>query len=145
MMPAADAQVVRLPRPIGNEFWSRMNEDLEDLRGLSFMPSRIPALDALEIFVPDGAPADPELNELQSRLGQSRWYPVEGGHRVLILYEGGPYNSQRFSKGAWDHEHCSRCGHTIEPMTLCWVTVSGQYVLLDEKCHTEVFGPEPAA
>ena len=71
---------------------------------------------------------------------------MEGGHRVLILYEGGPYNAQRFAlaKGAWDHEHCSRCGATIEPMTLCW-TRAGEYVLLDEKCHAEVFGPEPAA
>ena len=124
-----------------------MSEDLDSLRRLSFMPSRIPALDALEIFVPDGAAADAELEELQRRSGGSRWYPVQGGHRVLILYEGGPYNAQRFSlaKGAWDHEHCSRCGATIEPMTLCWVTESGDYVLLDEKCRTEVFGPEPAA
>ena len=124
-----------------------MSEDLEALRRLRFMPSRIPALDALEIFVPDGAAPDPELDELQQRTGQSRWYPIEGGHRVVILYEGGPYNAGRFAlaKGAWDHEHCSRCGATIEPMTLCWVTEAGEYVLLDEKCHTEVFGPEPAA
>ena len=125
---------------------SRMSEDLE-LAKLTFMPSRIPALDALEVFLPDGAQPDPELQEIQSRTGQARWYPVEGGHRVLILYEGGGYNPERFSlaKGAWDHEHCSRCGETVEPMTLCWVTDAGPYVLLDEKCYREVFGPEPAA
>ena len=125
-----------------------MSEDLEALRQLKFMRSRIPALDALEIFVPDGSSPDPEWLELQARSGQSRWYPVEGGHRVLIPYEGGPYDTHRFSlaKGAWNHEHCSRCGGTIEPMTLCWVTrPGGDYVLLDEKCYEEVFGPEPAA
>jgi hypothetical protein len=124
-----------------------MSEDRDDLRQLKFMPSRIPALDALETFVPGGTQPDAELNELQSRTGQSRWYPVEGGHRVLILYEGGPFDAQRFtlSKGGWDHEHCSRCGATIAPMTLCWVTESGAYVLLDETCYREVFGPEPAA
>ena len=121
-------------------------ESLEQLRALKFMPSRIPALDALEIFVPNGSPDDPELSELRDRTGQSRWYPVEGGHRVLILYEGGPYNASRFKllTEAWDHEHCTRCGATIPPMTLCWVTEEGPYVVLDESCHREAFGP-PAA
>lgn len=124
----------------------RMSDDPKGLRRLKFMPSRIPALDAVEVFVPDGAAPDAELEELQSRTGQSRWHPVQGGHRVLILYERGAYNAERFSlvKGAWDHQHCSRCRARIESMTLCWVTESGEYVLLDEKCHTELFGAEPA-
>jgi hypothetical protein len=122
-------------------------EDLEQLRQMKFMPSRIPALDALEVFVPNDSPHDDELAELQSRTGQSRWYPVEGGHRVLILYEGGSYNTQRFKllSGAWDHEHCSHCGVSIPPMTLCWVTEEGPYVLLDEGCYQQAFGSGPAA
>jgi len=124
-----------------------MSEDLDELRRLKFMPSRIPPLDALEVFVPDATQPDAELSELQSRSGQSRSYPMEGGHRVLILYEGGPFNARRFTlaKGAWDHEHCSRCGATIKLMTLCWVTAAGPYVLLDEKCYREAFGPDSAA
>lgn len=123
------------------------DQNLEQLRALKFMPSRIPALDALEVFVPDNSPDDPELTELRDRTGQSRWYPVEGGHRVLILYEGGRYDSSRFRllRGAWDHEHCSRCGATIPTMTLCWVTEEGPYVLLDESCYREAFAPGPAA
>lgn len=122
-------------------------ENLEELRRLKFMRSRIPALDALEAFVPEGSAPDSEIEELQNRTGNSRWYPAEGGHRVLILYEGGPYNANRFTlaKGAWDHEHCSRCGATIKPMTLCWVTEAGPYVLLDEKCYRAAFGGEPSA
>ena len=123
------------------------NDDLEELRQLKFMPSRIPALDALEVFVPSGAERDPELEEIRSRTGQSRWYPMEGGHRVRVLYEGGQFNAARFTlvRGGWDHEHSSRCHGTIEPMTLCWVTESDPYVLLDEKCYRQVAGPEPAA
>lgn len=122
-------------------------ENLEELRALKFMPSRIPALDALEVFVPNDASDDPELAEVRSRSGQSRWYPVEGGHRVLILFEGGEYNPSRFKllNRAWDHEHCSRCGASIPSMTLCWVTVEEPYVLLDESCFREAFGPGPAA
>jgi hypothetical protein len=96
-------------------------ENLDQLRTLKFMPSRIPALDALEIFVPTDGSEDAGVSELRSRIGQSRWYPLEGGHRVLIPYEGGPYNSSRFKllSGVWDHEHYTRCGATIPPMTLC--------------------------
>jgi hypothetical protein len=124
-----------------------MNDELEDLRHLSFMPSRIPKLDALQVFVPSDGGPDAEIEELTSRTGQSRWYPVEGGHRVLILYEGGSFDTTRFTlmKGAWDHEHCSRCGDSIEPMTLCWVTRSGRYVLLDEKCYRLIAPDEPPA
>ena len=54
------------------------------------------------------------------------------------LTPNGDFNRERFTlkRGAWDHEHCSRCGDTIEPMTLCWVTPPNEdYVLLDEKCY----------
>ena len=116
-----------------------MDDDLAHLRTLTFHPSRIPALDALEIFVPKGAEADPDVTAIRSRTGFSRWFPVEGGHRVLILYKGGPYNTDRFTlrKGAWDHEHCKRCGASIEPMTLCWVS---NRTILCEACHRELVG-----
>src|SRR5688572_20273281 len=118
----------------------------EDLRRLKFARSRTPALDALEVLVPNGTALDAEIQQLQSRTGQTRWYPVEGGQRVLILYEGGPYDTQRFSlaKGAWDHEHCSRCRARIEAMAECWVAETNEHVALDEKCHAELFGPERA-
>jgi hypothetical protein len=114
-----------------------MDDELEQLRRLQFAPSRIPALDALEIFVPDNAPPDPELDEIRSRTGQSRWYPVPGGHRVLVLYERGPFDPGRFAlrKGAWDHEHCERCRDQIPPMTLCWVSSDDSYTILCEACH----------
>ena len=114
-----------------------MPDDLAEYRTLRFMESRVPVQDALEVFVPAGAAPDPLIAELTARTGFSRWYPTEGGHQVLILYDGGPYDDTRLQlrPGGWDHEHCTRCGATIDAMTLCWVTESGPYVLLDEACY----------
>ena len=114
-----------------------MAEDLSELRKLSFAPSRLPPLDVLETFVSTGTEGDPAVEETTSRSGMSRWFPVEGGHRVQILYQGGDYDSARFSliTGAWDHDHCKRCGATIPAMTLCYVTENGPYIVLCEACH----------
>lgn len=118
-----------------------MKEDsLFKFRNLSFIESRIPALDALSTFVPDGQEDDPVIERTIDRRGFARWYPVEGGHRLLILYQGGEFDADRFTveKGVWDHEHCKACGATIESMTLCWVTESGPYVVLCEDCHKKL-------
>jgi hypothetical protein len=90
-------------------------------------------------FVPDGS-RDPAVDALGTSR-PSRWYPVQGGVRVVILYEAEEeYDVTRFhiEKGAWDHEHCELCRALIPPMTLCWVTESGPYVLLCEECHAKV-------
>lgn len=117
-------------------------EELSDLRQYTWMPSRIPALDALSTFVPQGQERDAVVSEMSERVGSSRWFPVSGCHRVLFPYEGGAFDSQRFTleRGAWDHEHCKVCSERIPPMTLCWVTESGPYIILCESCHGEVAG-----
>lgn len=114
--------------------------DLAAFRGLSFIESRIPALDALATFVPKGEEDDPVLKQAMARTGCSRWYPVEGGHRVLILQERGKYDAERFKleKGVWDHEHCKICNDRIDSMTLCWVTESGPYVIICDACHEKL-------
>ena len=117
-----------------------MDSTLDEFGRLMFIQSRIPALDALEVFVPEGSERDDAVRDLTSRTGASRWFPVAGGHRVLILYEGGEYDPQRFSlrKGAWDHDHCRRCQRQIRSMTLCWVTTEGPYVVLCEDCYRPI-------
>lgn len=114
-------------------------DDDSMLKKLTYRPSRIPALDALAAFVADGE-EDAVVQATVERAGFSRWYPETGGTRVLILYEGGPYDAERFTveKGAWDHEHCKRCGGNIAPMTLCWVSAGDAYVILCESCHQHV-------
>jgi hypothetical protein len=123
-----------------------MDNDLDEYRALEFFPSRIPAQDALAAFVPTDQRPAPEVEAAAARSGASRWYPVDGGHRVLILYQGGPYSPRHFEllKGGWDHEHCSRCRDRVPPMTLCWVTYEDPFVLLDETCYRLVFGDAAA-
>lgn len=120
-----------------------MDDELPELRRHAYHRSRIPALDALETFVADGAPEDSALAELRNRSGFSRWYPVDGGHRVLVLYEGGGFNSNQFTlrKGVWDHEHCKRCSARIPSMTLCWVSRDQSYVVLCDDCYELVNRP----
>src|SRR5436305_168624 len=98
--------------------------ELSELPKYPWMESRIPARDALSTFAPDAPEPDPVIAEMQRRAGGSRWYPVQGGHRVLIPFEGGAYDSNRFTiePRAWDHEHCDVCGEQIPAMTLCHVT-----------------------
>ena len=122
------------------------DEELDQLRKLRFQRSRIPVLDALCVFVPDDSEdefAQGIAERIAERTSFSRWYPEKGGHRVLIPYEGGPYDADLYSieKGGWDHEHCRRCRVNIPAMTLCWVTESGAYVILCDECHTKTFGP----
>jgi hypothetical protein len=126
-----------------------MDEELEEfrrqeleLRRLEYRQSRIPALDALELFVSNNSGPDPVLDEMTSRTGFSRWEPVQGGHQVLILYEGGGFDSTRFTlrQGAWDHEHCKRCASRIRAMEPCWVSTGQDYTILCEDCHRAVVG-----
>src|SRR5437764_1771622 len=99
-------------------------QELSELSTYRWMPSRIPRRDALVTFVPDGPEPESVIAEMQSRLGQSAWYPVQGGHRVLMPHDGGAYEPARFTVEAlaWDHERCSVCQEHIPAMTLCHVT-----------------------
>ena len=113
------------------------DQELSDLLTYRWMPSRIPARDALSTFVPDAPAPEPIITEMGSRAGGSRWYPVQGGHRVLMLYDGGPFDAARFNiePGLWDHEHCDICQDQIRPMILCHVTEPEfPYVLLCASC-----------
>ena len=111
-------------------------------RGRAFRPSRFPPLDAIATFVPAGGEDDPAIRHALERKGQSRWTPVEGGHELIILNEGEPFDRSRFTlrKGVWDHEHCTSCRIQIPSMTLCWVSESGPYTILCEQRYAAVRG-----
>jgi hypothetical protein len=123
------------------------NDDpFAEYRGLQFMDSRIPIQDALSVFVKGVDPPPPEVQAILD-VGESRWYPREGGHEVLIPYHNQQYDPALFSvrKGAWDHETCSYCRVRIPPMTLCHVTPSGWYVLLCETCFQRLHETAPTS
>jgi hypothetical protein len=104
------------------------------------MESRIPPLDALSTFVPDNQTPRGSVKETLDRIGFSRWYPEPGGHRVLLPYDGGEYDSLHFrlEPKVWDHEHCKICGETIPAMALCWVTQEGPFIVLCRNCKDEM-------
>ena len=116
------------------------DQELAELPKYPWMESRIPARDALSTFVPDAPAPEPVIAEMQERAGGSRWFPVQGGHRVLMPFDGGSYDASRFTieSGAWDHEHCETCGERISAMVLCHVTAPEQpYVLLCAVCFQQ--------
>ena len=117
-----------------------MTDRWADFRDLPFMPSRIPALDALVVFVADGQPMHPVVQKTLDRIGFSRWYPVSGGHELLMPYEGGPYDHAEFKlrSKAWDHETCSGCRGHVPAMTSCWVTEHGPFKLLCSACKAQM-------
>jgi hypothetical protein len=115
------------------------SDPFAEYRALEFMASRIPIQDALVVFVPEGAGLNPVVHATITGHAQSRWYPRPGGHEVLVPYGGEPHDATLFTvrPGAWDHETCTHCRAHIPPMTLCWVTPSGWYVLLCETCYIQ--------
>jgi hypothetical protein len=112
-----------------------------EYRLLDFMESRIPVLDGLTAFVPEGSTIPPELAPELARHSQSRWYPEPGGgHKVMVPREWESYDTEHFAiePGAWDHDHCDRCRTRIPAMTLCWVTRTGAYVTFCVECKNEM-------
>ncbi len=100
---------------------------------------------ALAAFVPDASKTESVITDTERRIGRSRWYPVEGGNRVLIPYERGEYDSARFSiePRAWDHEHRDACGEHIPAMTFCYATEPEQsYILLCAGCFERHVAPK---
>jgi hypothetical protein len=112
---------------------------VDQLAHFQWMQSRIPALDALVHFVPDG-PRDDAVDSFAAS-HRSRWYPLQGGTRVVVSMEREPeYDATKWQveRGAWDHEHCDLCRENIPARTLCWVTKYDPYVLLCDACHDRV-------
>lgn len=121
------------------------DQERAELATYPWMESRIPAIDALAAFVPDGTKPAFQISEAERRAGRSRWYPVTGGHRVLIPHEIKGYDSSHFiiEPRAWDHEHCDSCGERIPAMTLCYVTEPEQtYILLCAACFAQHVAPK---
>jgi hypothetical protein len=119
------------------------DDDFADYLGLDFVESRIPVLDGLTAFVPEGSAPTPEVATELDRHGQSRWYPVPGGAKVMVRRGRGSFDPAHFSvePSAWDHDTCDRCGMRIPAMTLCWVTRTGKYVTLCVACKTKMDAP----
>lgn len=121
-----------------------MSDRWAEFRGLPFIPSRMPVLDALVAFIPAGEPIRPAVQRTVDRAGSCRWFSVSGGHELLVPYEGGQYDRAEFKvrlKG-WDHETCSGCRARVPAMTPCWVTEDGPLKLLCSACKARMDAEE---
>jgi hypothetical protein len=98
-----------------------------------WMPSRIPARDALVAFVPKGAkdfvPPRPVYEQ--------RWFEENDRCRVVIPYDGGPFDTSTFrlESDAWDHVTCDNCNVRIPALTLCFVTKDRAFHALCQACY----------
>jgi hypothetical protein len=103
---------------------------------------KFPGTDAAVTFIPEGQKPVPEVQQVLTRAGQARWYPVEGGHRAKIPWhfaEGHESLFEREEKG-WDHEHCDFCNAHVNIGELCWTaeTGRGDFWLFCRSCQEKV-------
>ncbi len=111
------------------------NDELERLPTLTWMPSRIPVLDALVASIPKGA--EFSKDRIPSSYEQ-RWYPQEDGSvRLMVPYRGGEFDNELFhiERSAWNHTTCDLCVAHIAAMTLCFVTERNKYIALCSSCY----------
>jgi hypothetical protein len=104
---------------------SKNNKDpIDRLTSSIFFKTRCPKKDALTVFIPKDQEPSPEIKKILDEAGPSRWFPQDGGHLVKIPNIFDSYDEKLFKieKDAWDHEHCDKCGGTIEYDEICWVT-----------------------
>jgi len=107
-------------------------EPIDSLTSSMFRQIRCPKMDALTIFIPEGQEPPPEVEKMLDEVGLQRWFPEEKGNLVKCPNVLESYDEKLFTleKDGWDHEHCDKCGGTIEPEELCWKADKGNSVFL---------------
>lgn len=108
------------------------------LRAEIFRHTSYPGMDALVATVRQEQETPAAVERLVDEVGESRWYPVEGGWEVMCPYTGQDFDPSlfRLEKGGWDHVHCEGCQEVIDTGAPCWVALAQDDVLvICEKCH----------
>ena len=102
--------------------------------------SRVPIIDALVAFVPEGQPPSPPIQQQLDARGYQRWYPTDGGHLVKMPYRGDPVPMEHFrvEPGGWDHDHCDACGVSIKTNVECWTTRGADFRLICDACFNQL-------
>lgn len=103
---------------------SESQEDvLQNLRAEMFQETSFPGMDALVAFIPKGQDIPSEVKQIVDDAEAGRWFPHEGGWKVVCPYTGQDFNSDLFAveNGGWEHEHCDACQGTISVGDSCRV------------------------
>jgi hypothetical protein len=101
-----------------------------------------PGTDAAVVFIAEGQIPSDDIQEVLSRSGQQRWYPVQGGHdaKVPWHYSKGYESLFRREEKGWDHEHCDFCESHVNIGETCWTANSGNggFWIFCRKCYDKV-------
>jgi len=116
--------------------------NIDNLTADMFRETRCPQQDALTVFIPDGEEPSPEIQNYLNAVESCRWYPQDGGHLIKFpnIFEKYEENLFQLEKNAWDHEHCDKCGKTINANNKCWVaTIDDEYFyLFCDSCYLKL-------
>jgi hypothetical protein len=119
---------------------SEYNEGTIDrLTSNMFHQVTCPRSDALTVFIPKDQKPSSEIQKVLEEAGPQRWFPQEGGHLVKIPNVFDSYDNTVFKleKDSWDHEHCDKCGASINFGETCWTaeTDNNTYLFCDNCYH----------
>jgi hypothetical protein len=108
------------------------------LQATMFRHTSYPGMDALVATVPKGKESSVEVQRPVEEAGDGRWFPLEGGWKVMCPYVGQDFDPDLFhiEKDAWDHVHCDGCHGSIDTGASCWVAkTEDDYFILCDNCH----------
>ena len=113
-------------------------EPVDSLTRDMFRKVRCPIMDALTVFIPKDQEPSPQIQKVLDEAGDQRWFPNEQGHLVKIRNVFDTYDDNLFKleKNGWNHEHCDKCGGTIDPEDECWYAeVDDRFFLFCDTCY----------
>ncbi len=116
-------------------------DPIDSLTASMFRQVRCPKMDALTVFIPKDQEPFPEVQKVLDEAGHQRWFPQDGGHLVKIpnVFDSYDDNLFKLEKDAWDHEHCYKCGATIDPDDLYWAAEPDNCLyLFCESCYQKL-------
>ncbi len=105
-----------------------------------FKRREYPGMDALVAIVPKGQEASPDVKRVEGGR-ESRWFPFDGGWKVVCPFVGQAFDSSVFSvvKNGWDHAHCEGCNATIDIGGSCWTAkAEDDFFVLCDACHAQL-------
>lgn len=113
--------------------------ELTSLTADKFKQITLPKFDALTVFIPEGQKPSPEVQKVFDEADGEKWFPQNGGYLVKIANTFESYDEKLFKleKDAWDHEHCDKCGNTIDAGDKCWVDNDNKFLFCND-CYNKL-------
>jgi hypothetical protein len=116
-------------------------DSLQGLRAEMFRHTSYPGMDALVAVIPRGQETPAEVKQTVDDAGEGRWFPFEGGWKVMCPYTGQSFDHDLFhlEKGGWNHVHCNGCQGSISVGSSCWVAeTEDDFLVICDNCYDEL-------